>query len=134
MKQTISQFLKVVSRGYADAQYANFKDRLRKLALVICDLMVNETFSPNYDDNEELLLLVRRVWFSLILFVLQKNGLWPDDWKSIINVFSKKSPALLISKKAKSLDADLASCLEFQISIPEEVIMDLTVGLYSDSK
>jgi len=96
--------------------------------------MVNETFSPNYDDNEELLLLVRRVWFSLILFVLQKNGLWPDDWKSIINVFSKKSPALLISKKAKSLDADLASCLEFQISIPEEVIMDLTVGLYSDSK
>jgi hypothetical protein len=121
LKQTVSQFLQVISKGYACAQDANFKDRLRNLALVICDLMANEAFSPKYDEDEELLLLVRRVWFSLILFVLQKDGLWPDNWKSIIILLASKSPALLISKKAKSLDADLASCLEFQLSIPEEV-------------
>lgn len=85
--------------------------------------MGNESFDPKYDEDEELLLLVRRVWFSFIFFVLKKDGLWPDSWKSIILEFSKKSPALLISKKAKSLDADLASCLELQIDIPDEVLI-----------
>lgn len=122
-------------RGYAGAQDANFKERLKKLALVICDLMANETFEPKYDEDEELLLLVRRVWFSLILFVLHKDGLWPDSWKSIILDFANKSPALLISKKAKSLDADLASCLELQLPILDDVlIMLLTLVSYIYSK
>ena len=111
-----------MSKGYFALQDPSFNDRLMKLTLIICDLMTNETFNPAYDEDEELLLLIRRVWFGFILFVLNKDGMWPENWKSIILVLAEKSPALLITKKAKSLDADLASCPELQILIPEEVI------------
>ena len=69
-------------------------------------------------------MYIRAVWFSLILFVMNSDGHWPEAWKPIIQLMAEKSPPLVLSKTAKSLDADLASSSVFQLAMPDSVLND----------
>ena len=121
LSQIVGQLLLILSRGSVRDEDVSFVDRAYNMALVIAEIMGNSNFHPSYDTDENYLFCLRKVWFGLILLILNKDGLWPSNWKSLILIISQKCPPLVISKKAKSLDVDLASCSLLQTSIPSDV-------------
>jgi hypothetical protein len=117
----IYKFLLKASKANLGVQDNDFRNELREIANVICTILGNKTYHPEVKDDDHLALYIQNFWFSLIMVVMNTDGLWPQSWRSVIQLLAEKSLPLVLPPSAKTVEAHLASCAAFQLSIPDSV-------------
>ena len=130
LTSVLYRFMQKAVKGTIGIQDNELKNELKEFAVVICSILKNPNYHPEEAKHEELIFIyLRNLWFSLVLFIMNSDGLWPESWSHFIQIISSKSPTLVMPSNCRSLEADLAACPILQLSLPSSLISQIQSNL-----
>ncbi|KAJ3226573.1 phosphatidylinositol-4- kinase [Clydaea vesicula] len=90
-------------------------DEVKEVAYILkylCDQIATEMDPQKFTSSleDKYLVIFRNLWIYIIVTILPNlNGSWTKDWTHILSSVAAVTPALLLTKDKKQLEADLLS-------------------------